>query len=151
MKAIGVILIVLALIIGIVPQFTDCLAQGSAIELPNGTTIPMRCHWTRQAEVAVALPLGVVGILVLFSRRRQTLRALLLVGMALGIAAFLLPAYLIGVCASEDMICNMLMKPTLLFAGILTIATCLVGVVYLRGEDPDSTGTSLIADKEVGA
>ncbi len=150
MKAIGAIVIILALTIGIVPQFTDCLAQGSASELPNGTTIPMRCHWTRQAEVAVALPLGVVGILILFSRRRSTLRALLLVGVTLGIAAFLLPAYLIGVCASEDMICNMLMKPTLLFAGILTIATCLVGVVYLRGEGPDHTGTGSIADKEVG-
>ena len=134
MKAIGAILIILALVIGIVPQFTDCLAQGSAIELPNGKTIPMRCHWTRQAEVAVALPLGIVGILVLFSRRRQTQRALLFVGMALGAAAFLLPAYLIGVCASDDMICSMLMKPTLLFAGILTVATCLAGVVYLRGE-----------------
>ena len=134
MKVIGVILIALALVIGIVPQFTDCLAQGSAMELPNGNTLPMRCHWTRQAEVAVALPLAIVGILVLLNRRRQTLRALLLVGMALGLAAILLPAYLIGVCASDDMICSMLMKPTLLFAGVLTVVTCLVGVVYLRGE-----------------
>lgn len=134
MKVIGVILVALALIIGIVPQFTDCLAQGSAIELPNGNTIPMRCHWTRQAEVAVAFPLGIVGILVLLTRRRQTLRALLIVGIALGIAAILLPAYLIGVCAGEDMICSMVMKPTLLFAGVLTVGTSLVGLVYLRGE-----------------
>jgi hypothetical protein len=151
MKAIGAIIIVLALIIGIVPQFTDCLAQGSAIELPNGRSIPMRCHWTRQAEVAVALPLGVAGILVLFGRRRHTLRALLFVAMALGAAAFLLPAYLIGVCASEDMICNMLMKPTLLFAGILTTATCLAGVVYLRDAGVESARTGLTADGEVGA
>ena len=148
MKAIGAILIILALAIGIVPQFTDCLAQGSSMALPNGNTIPMRCHWTRQAEVAVALPLGIVGILVLFSRRRQTQRALLFVGMALGAAAILLPAYLIGVCASDDMICNMLMKPTLLFAGILTVATCLVGVVYLRGEGVDNTATDSTTDEE---
>ena len=130
MKAIGAILVALALVIGIVPQFTDCLAQGSAIELANGAAIPMRCHWTRQAEVAVAIPLGIVGFLVFFNRRRQTLRALLLVGIALGLGAILLPAYLIGVCASDDMICSMLMKPTLLFAGVLTVATCLVGLVY---------------------
>ena len=148
MKVIGAILVALALVIGIVPQFTDCLAQGSAIELPNGNTIPMRCHWTRQAEVAVALPLGVVGILVLLSRRRQTQRALLFVGMALGAAAILLPAYLIGVCAGDDMICNMLMKPTLLFAGILPVATCLVGVVYLRGEGDDFTGNDPIVGEE---
>jgi hypothetical protein len=134
MKAIGAILVALALVIGIVPQFTDCLAQGSAIELPNGNILPMRCHWTRQAEVAVAFPLAIVGILVLISRRRQTLRALSFVGIALGVAAILLPTYLIGVCASDDMICSMLMKPTLLFAGVLTAATSLVGLVYLRGE-----------------
>jgi hypothetical protein len=137
MRAIAAILVILALVIGIVPQFTDCLAQGSAITLPNGNTIPMRCHWTRQAEIAVAFPLGIVGILVLFSRRRQTLRALLFVGMALGAAAILLPAYLIGVCAGDDMICSMLMKPTLLFAGILAVGTCVVGVIYLRGEGHD--------------
>ncbi len=147
MRAIGAILVILALIIGIVPQFTDCLAQGSAIELPNGNTIPMRCHWTRQAEAAVAFPLGIVGILVLLSRNRQTLRALLFVGMALGLAAILLPAYLIGVCASDDMICSMLMKPTLLFAGVLTLASCVVGVVYLRGEGHDFT-EALTSDKE---
>ena len=151
MKAIGAILIILALAIGVVPQFTDCLSQGSTMELPNGMTIPMRCHWTRQAEVAVALPLGIVGILVLFGRRRSTLRALFFVGIALGAAAILLPAYLIGVCASADMICNLLMKPTLLFAGILTMATCLAGVVYLRGEGADNTGASSIAGGEVGA
>jgi hypothetical protein len=150
MKAIGAFLVILALVIGIVPQFTDCLAQGSAIELPNGASIPMRCHWTRQAEVAVAFPLGIVGILVLLNRRRQTLRTLLLVGMALGLAAILLPAYLIGVCASDDMICSMLMKPTLLFAGVLTMATCLVGLVYLRGEGLISPETGPIVDEEVG-
>ena len=150
MKAIGAVLIVLALVLGIVPQFTDCLAQGSAIQLPNGNTIPMRCHWTRQAEVAVALPLGIAGLLVIFSRRRSTLRALLLVGMALGAAAILLPAYLIGVCASEDMICNMVMKPTLLFAGILTMATSLVGVVYLRGDPVEFAATDLVAGEEAG-
>jgi hypothetical protein len=151
MRGIGVILISLAVVIGIVPQFTDCLAQGSAIELPNGMTMPMRCHWTRQAEVAVAIPLGIIGILVLLSRSRLTQRALLLVGVALGLAVILLPAYLIGVCASEDMICNMLMKPTLLFAGVLTVATCLAGVVYLRDEDSDSIPTEPTVGEEVSA
>jgi hypothetical protein len=135
-------LVALALVVGIVPQFTDCWAQGGAIELPNGNRLPMRCHWTRQAEAAVAFPLGVVGLLVLFTRRRPTLRALLVTGLALGIAVILVPAYLIGVCASEDMICSLVMKPTLLFAGILTAATNMVGLVYLRGAGPDTLGTA---------
>jgi hypothetical protein len=138
MKVIGAILVVLALVVGVVPQFTDCLSQGAAIELPNGTTLPMRCHWTRQAEVAVALPLGVVGILTVVNKRRQTLRALSLLAVVLGLGAILLPAYLIGVCASEDMICSMIMKPTLLLAGVLTMGAGAVGLVYLRGEGPEA-------------
>jgi hypothetical protein len=141
MKAIAAILIVLALILGIVPQFTDCLAQGRAIELANGKSLPMKCHWTRQAEIAVALPLLVVGVLMLFTRRRSTQRILAAVALVLGISAILIPAYLIGVCASAEMICNMLMRPILLFAGILIVATSLVALVYLRGEDPDAVNT----------
>jgi hypothetical protein len=138
-KAIGAVLILLALVIGIVPQFTDCLAQGKAIALPNGNTIPMRCHWTRQAEVGVAIPLGLVGILAIISKRRETLRILSGLGMVLGLVAILLPTYLIGVCASQDMICNMVMKPTLIFAGTLTIASGLVGLVYLRGPEGEAS------------
>jgi hypothetical protein len=138
MKVIGAFLVVLALIIGIVPQFTDCLAQGSAITLPNGNTMPMKCHWTRQAEVAVALPLLAVGVLMIISKKRQTLRALALVGLVLGTAAILVPAYLIGVCANDEMICSMLMKPTLLFAGTLTVAASVVALVYLRGPEGEA-------------
>jgi len=138
MKVIGAIIVVLALVVGVVPQFTDCLSQGQAIELPNGTTLPMRCHWTRQAEVAVALPLGVVGILTIVNKRRQTLRALSILAVALGLGAILLPAYLIGVCASADMICSMIMKPTLLLAGVLTMGAGAVGLIYLRGEGPEA-------------
>lgn len=134
MKTVGIVLIVLAAVVGIVPQFSDCLAQGSAIDLPNGNTIPMRCHWTRMAEVAVAFPLGVTGSLVALNRRRQSKRALLQVGLALGLATILIPTHLIGVCASDDMICNMVMKPTLILAGVLVIGTSLAGLVYLRDD-----------------
>ena len=138
MKAIAVILIILALIVGIVPQFTDCMAQGRTIELSNGKSMPMKCHWTRQAEVAVALPLLVVGVLMLLTRRRGTLRILAAVALALGISAILVPAYLIGTCASAEMICNLLMKPILLFSGIVIVATSVIALVYLRGADPDT-------------
>jgi hypothetical protein len=139
LKAIGTIFFLLALVIGIVPQFTDCLAQGRVIALPNGNTMPMKCHWTRQAEVAVAFPLGLVGILTAASKRRKTRRMLSGLGMSLGLAAILLPTYLIGVCAGPEMICNMIMRPTLVLAGALTMAAGLVGLVYLRGPEQSLT------------
>mgnify|MGYP001025979663 CR=1 FL=1 len=137
MKAIGGILVSLALILGIIPFFGDCHSQGSDITLANGTTIPMKCHWTGRAELAVAGPLVVVGALMATGRRRHVLRALATMGLVLGAFAILLPTALIGVCANPEMICNLVMKPTLVFAGMLAMGTSLIGLVYLRGAEPD--------------
>ena len=128
MKIIAATLILLALVIGVVPQFSDCESQGRAIELPNGMTIPMRCHWTGQAEMASAGPLLVLGALMLTNQRKESLRGLMILGIVLGIFVVLLPTYLIGVCSNEDMICNILMKPTLIFSGTVAAVVSLVGL-----------------------
>ena len=109
MKVIAASIIIFGLVVGIVPQFTDCQSQGRAIELANGRTIPMKCHWTARAEIAVAGPLLAVGGFLGFSRRKESLRALSILGIFLGVFAILIPTYLIGVCASFDMLCNSLM------------------------------------------
>ena len=132
MKVIGRIVIVIALTVVVVPWFTDCESQGNAIVLPNGQTIPMRCHWTGKAEWAAAGPLAAVGVLMLLAQRRETLRALSIVSIVLGVFVILLPTVLIGVCSSELMLCSMVMKPTLVMAGILTVATSLAGLLLSR-------------------
>ncbi len=140
MKVIAGILIVLALVVGVVPQFTDCQSQGNAIELSTGKTIPMKCHWTGQAELAIAAPTLFLGGLMAFSRRRDTLRALAVLGIVLGAAVIALPTLLIGVCANPDMLCNMVMRPLLIFAGILIAAASAAALVRLRGEEPEAGG-----------
>lgn len=132
MKAIGISFIVFALAIGLVPQFTNCSAQGRTLELANGRSTPMKCYWTAQAELAVAGPLLLVGGLMVFNRRKETLRTLSILGAALGLFAILLPTTLIGVCASDEMLCNILMKPTLIFSGILVLTLGLLGLVVGR-------------------
>jgi hypothetical protein len=132
MKAIGISFIVFALVAGIVPQFTNCAAQGRSLELANGNTIPMKCYWTAQAELAVAGPLFLVGGLMVFNRRKETQRTLSMLGAVLGLFAIMLPTTLIGVCANDQMLCNILMKPTLIFSGILTTALGLLGLVVGR-------------------
>jgi hypothetical protein len=129
MRVIAIIFMLLALAIGVVPQFTNCSAQGRSIELPGGRTIPMKCHWTAMAAPAVAVPLLIVGGLMFFSRRRETLLALSLLGAVLGVFAILLPTYLIGVCASDEMLCNIEMKPMMIFSGAVTLGAGLIGLV----------------------
>jgi hypothetical protein len=145
MKVTGVVLVLLALAIGIVPQFTDCESHGNVITLANGKTIPMKCHWTARAEIAVALPLAGLGIALAVSRRRETHRALAVIGMLLGVSVILLPTYLIGTCGVESMVCNVIMKPALTFGGALTIAASIVALLMSRG-GPAATGRSAEAE-----
>ena len=121
-KVNGVLLIVLALVIGIVPVLTDCLAHGKSLTTAEGKVVPMKCHWTAIAEIGVAIPLGLAGVLNITSKRKETMQALSGFGGTLGILALLFPTVLIGVCANAMMPCNMVEKPVLLMSGILVVA-----------------------------
>jgi len=129
MKIIGGLLIVLALLIAILPMFTDCESQGRSLTLANGREIPMKCHWTGLAELALAAPLLVVGALTFTSKGAESLRNLSLTGGITGILVILLPSTLIGVCANPDMRCNALMRPSLILAGSLVVALGAVGAL----------------------
>jgi hypothetical protein len=128
MKVIAVILVVLALVIGVVPQFTDCQSQGKAITLANGKTIPMKCHWTAIAEIVTAVTLGAVGVLLFVSKRKETRLVLAVLAAVLGAFSLLLPTVLIGVCSS-GMMCEIVMKPLLVLCGILVMLAGLVALI----------------------
>jgi hypothetical protein len=126
----GIVLIVVALVIAIVPQFTDCYSQGSQITLANGSVIPMKCHWTAMGEIGVAVPLLVVGILMLISKRRETAIILSILGIILSVLLIMLPTQMIGVCAMPTHICVSTMKPILIISGVAAIAASLVSLLY---------------------
>jgi hypothetical protein len=129
LKIPAVLIVILAILIGTLPHFFNCQYDGKALTLENGRQVPMKCYWTAQASLAVAVPLLVVGLLIAFSRQKETLQALALVGAILGIMVILLPTRLIGVCQHPGASCNLVMKPALIFAGSLVIGVSLVGLV----------------------
>ena len=129
MKIAAALIVVLALVIGLVPQFTDCQSQGKALTLQNGKTVPMKCHWTAIAEIGMAVPLLGLGAVTAVSKRKESRRILAGFGALLGVFVILLPTALIGVCASADMLCNSVMKPTLILSGILVIAISAVTMI----------------------
>jgi hypothetical protein len=133
LAAVGII--VLALVIGIAPRFTDCASQGRSLTLENGMQVPMKCHWTGVAEIGVAVPLGLIGVLALVSKRRESIRNLGVLAIAGGALAILFPTYLIGVCTNPDMICNMVMRPLLVGAGILAMVAGLGMILGSRKLD----------------
>lgn len=128
-KVAAVLIVILALVIAIVPQFTDCQSQGRALQLSTGKTVAMKCHWSATAELALAIPVAVVGLLLGFSRRKESIRNLSILGIVLGAVAILVPTVLIGVCASPDMICNSVMRPVLILMGTLLVAISVVTLI----------------------
>jgi hypothetical protein len=129
MKAVAVLMILLSVLIGVIPLYTDCESHGRALTLADGRQIPMKCHWTAQAESAVAVPLFATGALLTTSKKKESMRNLGILGAILGVFVILLPTALIGVCANPEMVCNSVMKPTLILTGSLVIALSLFGVV----------------------
>jgi hypothetical protein len=114
-KFLGITLIVVALAVALVPQFTTCESQGKSMTIMGGMSVPMKCKWTAEAELVASVPLFAVGAMMALSQRRETKRYLSI----LGIAVISVPTSLIGVCDSM-MICHTVMKPTLISAGGLT-------------------------------
>ncbi len=131
-KTMGILIIVLALAIAIVPLFTDCLANGRALTTADGRQVPMKCHWTAIAEIGLAVPLLLIGVFNLTSKRKETLRSLNSIGVALGALVVLFPTVLIGVCANPSMPCNLIEKPMLILSGILVIGASLVTLASSR-------------------
>ena len=131
-KSMGILMIVLALVIAIVPIFTDCLANGRSLTTADGRSVPMKCHWTAIAEIGLAVPLALLGVFNFTSKRKETFRTLNLVSLTLGALVILFPTVLIGVCANPMMECNMIEKPTLILSGILVIGASLITLVTSR-------------------
>jgi hypothetical protein len=135
-KVLGVAVIALAMAIIIIPQFTNCESRGRMLTLASGKTTPMKCTWTARAEIATGVPLLAIGSMMLFVRKRESLRYLGGIGSVLGVFAMLLPTVLIGVC-SGDMVCHTVMKPSLLTFGALVTVASVMGMVlsFRKGID----------------
>lgn len=131
MKVLGVALLVVAVLAVVIPVTNNCTAEGLFITTKDGRQIDMKCYWTSRASVAVAVVLGAVGILLALSHRKETRRALGVIGVLLGAALVALPTELIGVCAM-DKTCLNVMKPSLILLGAIAAALS-VAAIALAG------------------
>jgi len=129
MKILGVILLLLALTITILPQYNTCAHEGKFITLANGKTIEMKCSWTARAEIAVGSTLAVVGLMMILSRRKESGIFLAILGIVLGVFVILLPTEMIGVCTRMAASCKTLMKPALIGLGSGAIAVSVTALL----------------------
>jgi hypothetical protein len=146
-KVLAMVLVIAGLVIAIAPQFTNCEAQAGSMPTATArvasaapsvgfaslqtaattTIVPkMKCLWSARGALAVGATLAVAGGLLFFARRKETRRALGVVGALLGAFAILVPTSLIGTCASSAAVCNTTMKPIMLVTGGLAVAASIV-------------------------
>jgi len=164
MKVLAILIVIAGLVIAVAPQYTNCEAQGGT--MPTATTtaasptlsplttlagmqtsvattiVPkMKCLWSARGALAVGASLAVAGALLFFARRKETRRALSIVGALLGLSTILLPTTLIGTCASDGAVCNTTMKPLMLVAGGLAVAASVLILVVNELKRDEAAGT----------
>jgi len=139
----GLVMIVAALVLAIAPAFTDCESAGKMLTTADGRSVSMKCHWAGVAEVAAAIPLGIAGIFALRSRRKETIRFAAIIGVAAGAMAVLLPTALIGTCGNAMMLCNVLMKPIELSAGIIAMVAS--AALFFVARDQEVTAAPAVS------
>lgn len=132
MKATAITIAVLALVIGILPQFTDCASQGRNLVMANGKIVPMKCHWTAITEIVIAGSLLAVAGMMAISKAKEAKRSLNIMAIVLGAFAALTATTLIGVCASDDMICNSVMLPAMILSGLLVMVVGAISLVNVQ-------------------
>ena len=77
---------------------------GKMLETTAGKTVPMKCHWAGQAAIAVSIIILAAAVMALVSRKNP--KGLMVVTAVAGVVLFLVFTKLIGVCASEEMRCQ---------------------------------------------
>ncbi len=132
MKLSAALLIALAVLIAVVPPLTECAREGKAVATAAGGQVPMKCHWTAIASIAMAIPLFVTGALQWFNKRKESQRALSILGAVMGVLVVLLPTALIGVCAHPEATCNLIMRPALIFTGALVVGINLFDLIVVE-------------------
>jgi len=128
-RIIGIIFIVLGLLIALGPQFLFKVCERTHMD-----EMPMKCHWSAQAEIGIGAVIAAFGIaLIVFTCTK--IRLGFVIGILLsGIHALLIPYALIGGCPMHTMPCRKIAFPAITVISILVIIGTGIYTVYLARE-----------------
>jgi hypothetical protein len=115
----GIYFIVIGIILAVGPHtfFAVC---------PKGEHF-MKCWWSAQAEIPIAIMFIVAGITMLAFKSAETQVAISIMTTTLGVMAILIPSVLIGGCMKDTMPCQSITFPCIY---VISGATIVVSIFY---------------------
>lgn len=125
---IGIIVIALGVLLSLIPLilFPVC---NNIIELTNGKTLFMKCHWTARAELLVGILMIFDGMLIISFKKHETGLALSIMLFLLGLMALLIPTEVIGMCETITMPCRVGTKPALIVVSVITMIVAIGNMI----------------------
>lgn len=85
------------------------------------------CHYSQQAVTGIGVVILVLGVVALLVEPKVRV-GLNIAAIADTLLLFAVPTMLIGICKGAMMHCRMVMLPTLIVLGVLTIVFAVVGI-----------------------
>ena len=130
-KITGIVIAILGILTALIPTqiFKVCEAMDGKF---------MKCHWTSQVEVALAIATIVLGLLIILSKEKAAASAYSVASAINGVLVILIPTVVIGVCGSAEMPCHSGTQPALIIAGsLIALAGLVNAVLYLTSKKKD--------------
>lgn len=94
----------------------------------------MKCYWSTQAVLALAVILLVAAALFFLADSAQTKIILSIVTIVTAVMVILIPAKLIGGCAKLTMACQSLTFPAFYVIGIVFIVSAIGEIILVQKE-----------------
>lgn len=126
---VGIIVLVLGVLVALIPIVIFPVCTGM-IELMNGKTLFMKCHWTAMAELLVGILIVFDGILLIGFKKHETRIALSFMLFLLGLTVLLIPTAVIGMCETATMACRVGTEPALIVVSVITMVVGIGNIFF---------------------
>lgn len=117
---VGISAVILGILLALIPIVIFPVCTGK-IELMNGKTLFMKCHWTAMAELMIGILIVSNGILLIGFKKHETRIALSIMLFLTALIALLVPTVVIGMCETATMACRVGTEPALIVVSVITM------------------------------
>lgn len=126
----GIIVTALGVFLALIPIAIFPVCTGM-IELINGKTLFMKCHWAAMSELLVGILIAFDGILIIVFQNYETRLALNIMLFLFGLTALLIPTEAIGLCDTASMACRVRTEPALIVVSVITMIVGIGNIFFL--------------------